>query len=271
MRGVFPETGGAGVACLPVLTIKQPIMYYYKSVISDKETGEVLDVNATLSAAEHADFIIRNIGKQAAKEYFVISQQSVRTTNFGYKGRERVCTVTTVELAEFQNMPKFYHDILSNPDQYDRTQVLGVEYVDFDEKTQKWTVDEVDNPETADFWSVYLHRKEGGVECIADLRTKKEAEELAELLSTLRGWSRQEQKKDGITFEKEPFSYTKFYSGEYKKGDVEVEFTLIHSYDENSDSNSYEVNLADLAEGIDENNEEQMAGIKQEIIEEFTK
>ncbi len=33
-----------------------------------------------------------------------------------------------------------------------------------------------------DFWSIYLHQLNGGLECIADLKTKKEAEKLAELI-----------------------------------------------------------------------------------------
>ena len=33
-----------------------------------------------------------------------------------------------------------------------------------------------------DFWSVYLHQLNGGLECIADLKTKQEAEKLAKLI-----------------------------------------------------------------------------------------
>jgi hypothetical protein len=33
-----------------------------------------------------------------------------------------------------------------------------------------------------DFWSVYLHQLNGGLECIADLKTKEEAEKLAKLI-----------------------------------------------------------------------------------------
>ena len=33
-----------------------------------------------------------------------------------------------------------------------------------------------------DFWSVYLHQINGGLECIADLKTKREAEKLAKLI-----------------------------------------------------------------------------------------
>ena len=35
------------------------------------------------------------------------------------------------------------------------------------------------------FWSVYLHQKEGGVNCIADLPTKEMAYKLASLIETL--------------------------------------------------------------------------------------
>lgn len=41
---------------------------------------------------------------------------------------------------------------------------------------------EVCDEENAEFWSVYLHQIEGGVQCIADLHTKKQAEQLAELI-----------------------------------------------------------------------------------------
>jgi hypothetical protein len=34
----------------------------------------------------------------------------------------------------------------------------------------------------ADFYSVYLHQKEGGVVCVADLPTKEEAEKLGDLI-----------------------------------------------------------------------------------------
>ena len=33
-----------------------------------------------------------------------------------------------------------------------------------------------------DFWSVYLHQLNGGLKCIADLSTKKNAKKLAELI-----------------------------------------------------------------------------------------
>jgi hypothetical protein len=33
-----------------------------------------------------------------------------------------------------------------------------------------------------DFWSVYLHQLNGGLECVADLRTKEEAQKLTKLI-----------------------------------------------------------------------------------------
>ncbi len=42
-------------------------------------------------------------------------------------------------------------------------------------------------PEQANLYSVYLHQVTGGVQCIADLPTEKEANELAELLKTAIG------------------------------------------------------------------------------------
>lgn len=41
---------------------------------------------------------------------------------------------------------------------------------------------EVCKPDEADFWSVYLHRVSGGVECVADLPTEIEANALGDLL-----------------------------------------------------------------------------------------
>ncbi len=38
-------------------------------------------------------------------------------------------------------------------------------------------------PEEADFWSVYLHLKAGGLECVADLPTEALANSLADLLT----------------------------------------------------------------------------------------
>jgi len=40
------------------------------------------------------------------------------------------------------------------------------------------TIEEVDE----DFWSVYLHQLGGGLKCIADVRTKKNAKKLAKLI-----------------------------------------------------------------------------------------
>jgi hypothetical protein len=39
-----------------------------------------------------------------------------------------------------------------------------------------------DKPELADFWSVYCHQYEGGVQCIADFNTEEQANMFASLL-----------------------------------------------------------------------------------------
>lgn len=47
------------------------------------------------------------------------------------------------------------------------------------------SVERIENPCDYDkiaFWSVYLHMKTGGVECVADFKTETEANELYELL-----------------------------------------------------------------------------------------
>ena len=36
--------------------------------------------------------------------------------------------------------------------------------------------------DNGDFWSIYLHQLEGGLKCIADLKTKLEAKKLAKLI-----------------------------------------------------------------------------------------
>ncbi len=43
---------------------------------------------------------------------------------------------------------------------------------------------EVVEEKYAMFWSVYLHRIEGGVECVADVSTKEEAINLSKLILT---------------------------------------------------------------------------------------
>lgn len=48
------------------------------------------------------------------------------------------------------------------------------------------TPDEIGRDPTASyFWSVYLHQKRGGVECIADFHTVQEALAYAEIVDTL--------------------------------------------------------------------------------------
>lgn len=41
-----------------------------------------------------------------------------------------------------------------------------------------------------DFWSVYLHQLNGGVKCVADLKSKQQAKKLAELIENLEGESK---------------------------------------------------------------------------------
>ncbi len=47
---------------------------------------------------------------------------------------------------------------------------------------------EVVDAEQAQFWSAYVHLKEGGVECVGDFDTKAEAIAYANTIATTYGW-----------------------------------------------------------------------------------
>lgn len=58
---------------------------------------------------------------------------------------------------------------------YDATEITpcAIDFYDPDDP-KKQSVEPCE-PEDADMWSVYLHLKEGGVECIADCATEEDA------------------------------------------------------------------------------------------------
>lgn len=64
---------------------------------------------------------------------------------------------------------------------WDATEVDPVRQVMVDGKV---IACEVCNEGEEEFWSVYLHQREGGVQCVADVPTKKQAEDLAELIES---------------------------------------------------------------------------------------
>lgn len=60
-------------------------------------------------------------------------------------------------------------------DKYDAVEIAGcIETLEY--------IERVDDDREPQFWSVYLHLKEGGCECVADVNTQKQAQELAEVL-----------------------------------------------------------------------------------------
>lgn len=71
---------------------------------------------------------------------------------------------------------------LSAPSTFDGIEVSGVAYID-DAKRHV----EVDN-ENPDFFSVYLHLVEGGVECIADFRDVASAKQVASNIKAAHGY-----------------------------------------------------------------------------------
>lgn len=52
-------------------------------------------------------------------------------------------------------------------------------------KNGKKDIVEQCEPKDADFWSVYVHLKRGGLECIADCVTKKEAETFEKFVNSI--------------------------------------------------------------------------------------
>ena len=72
------------------------------------------------------------------------------------------------------------------PGRFDAIEIHGVRHVGWDEQTQR-TIVEVDE-ENPHLWSVYLHRVEGGLECVGDLSSPAVAEQYARLLSKQYGY-----------------------------------------------------------------------------------
>lgn len=74
----------------------------------------------------------------------------------------------------------------NKPDHYDAIEIHGVREIGHDPQTGKSLVD-VDE-DAPHFWSVYLHRKEGGIECVGDLCTHELAVQYANELSQKYGY-----------------------------------------------------------------------------------
>lgn len=70
--------------------------------------------------------------------------------------------------------------IAGDPGRFDNIEIHGVRYLD--------DVDVEQDDENPDFFSTYLHLKEGGVACVGDFPSLKEAEAHALLLSQRHGW-----------------------------------------------------------------------------------
>jgi hypothetical protein len=70
------------------------------------------------------------------------------------------------------------------PDRWNDIEIHPVVLIFQDKKSFYESCD--DNPELADFWSVYLRNEIGGLHCIADLPTEEDAKLFAELIQKLR-------------------------------------------------------------------------------------
>lgn len=79
---------------------------------------------------------------------------------------------------EKKKFPEFYSPD-SVPAQWDDIEVHGCAVVADDGSVE--TVDD----DQAEFWSVYLHDVNGGVQCIADLETSEQASAFANLLEVI--------------------------------------------------------------------------------------
>ena len=92
------------------------------------------------------------------------------STNEGYNIRK---ILSHVELPE-ESMPNF--SPASVPVKWDNVEVDPVVM------DEEGNCEVTDNPEEATMWSVYLHDVKGGVQCVADVATEKQANDLAALI-----------------------------------------------------------------------------------------
>lgn len=78
----------------------------------------------------------------------------------------------------------YAEDIVNNPADYDSLEVHGVSE---EEDGYGGTACEIDD-ENPEFFSVYAHLKQGGVECIGDFRTTEDAIAYAKEIAALHGY-----------------------------------------------------------------------------------
>ena len=77
---------------------------------------------------------------------------------------------------------RFAQEVIQNqPSRFDAVEIHGVD--DLGEG-----IVEVTESEAPDFWSVYLHQKEGGLECVGDHSNLSDARQYAMALSARYNW-----------------------------------------------------------------------------------
>lgn len=87
---------------------------------------------------------------------------------------ELIIKIEVEEIKKLQkNIPEFIPE--SAESYWDNIEILPIK------QFENGICDEVNEGEE-DFWSVYLHQLNGGLECVADLTTKQEAIQFANLL-----------------------------------------------------------------------------------------
>lgn len=74
-----------------------------------------------------------------------------------------------------------------NPADYDATEVHPC--CEWAEDNGTDTYVETCDPAEADFWSAYVHLKEGGVECVGDFDTEADARAYANRIQAEQGWT----------------------------------------------------------------------------------
>lgn len=80
---------------------------------------------------------------------------------------------------------KWADSIIEKPEDYDRIEVHGVRQIADPHSGDTLVEVDDDNPE---FWSVYVHLIEGGVECIGDFGRLEAARKYALEISDKHGW-----------------------------------------------------------------------------------
>ena len=86
------------------------------------------------------------------------------------------------EVQEKRLNRRYWREVIEDPNDFDAIEIHGV-------RDLGGGVCEITHEDdTPDFFSVYVHMKEGGVQCVGDHSQLSEAKEHANMLSRLYGW-----------------------------------------------------------------------------------